>query len=296
MIATLRIDGGVIVTMDGGEPGGLGVVDGGVVLCGEGKILPPDAEVAKHATRIDARGRVVAPGLVDPHAHPIFAGHRAHEFALRARGLSYAEIAAAGGGIFATVRATRDAADDVLLRATRGRLRTMRRHGVTTCEAKSGYALDVEGELRLLRLLREAGGPVEIVPTLLGAHAVPPALFDRAAYVESVAAEMVPRAATDGLARFCDVFCDEGAFSLDEARRVLEAARAAGLGLRLHAGQFADGGAAELAGELGAASADHLEHVSSRGIEALARGGVVATLLPGAALVLGLPWPPARAL
>lgn len=290
MIADLVIDGDQVLTMDGD---GVGLVENGRLLVGSGRVLPPDAEVPRHVLRIDARGKVVAPGLCDPHAHPIFAGHRAGEFAMRAAGRTYAEIAAAGGGILATVRATRAATDAELRRGLRGRLLAMRRHGVTTCECKSGYALTVDGELRMLRVARDHEGPVELVPTLLGAHAVPPET-ERDHYVDLVAREMVPLCASEGLARFCDVFCDEGAFTVAEARRVLAAAKAAGLGVRLHAGQFTDVGAAELAAELGAASADHLEQISPRGIDALARAGVVATLLPGAALTLRLPWPRAR--
>lgn len=287
MIADLVIEGGQLLTMEGE---GIGLREGGVLRMGLGKILPPEAEVARDAIRLDARGKVVAPGLIDPHAHPIFAGQREQEFDMRAKDKTYAEIAAAGGGIWSTVCATRAASDALLLRGLRRRLLTMRRHGVTTCESKSGYALSVEGELRLLRLLGEYDGVLELIPTLLGAHAIPPD-EDRNAYVDAIVNEMIPRAST---ATFCDVFCDEGAFTVEEARRLLLAARASGLGLRLHAGQFADIGAAELAAELRATSADHLEHVSASGIVALAHAGVVATLLPGAALTLGLPWPHAR--
>jgi imidazolonepropionase len=305
-VADLVIEGGQVLTMDdgagqnngrsataAGQTRGLGLVTNGRVLIGGGKILPPDCEVPKSVARIEVRNKVVAPGLIDAHAHPCFAGSRADEFAMRAAGASYAEIAAAGGGIWSTVQATRSATEAELRTSLRTRLLTMRRHGTTTTEAKSGYALSTAGELRMLKVLANTDLPIEIVPTLLAAHAVPPDT-EREAYIQAVIDEMIPQAAQDGLARFCDVFCEQGAFTLDESRRILQAAKSAGLGLRLHAGQFSDLGAAELAAELGAISADHLEHVSDRGIEAMAQAGVIATLLPGAALMLRLSWPRAR--
>jgi len=280
MEADLVIDNGVVLTMDGPGVG----ERGGPLLISRGRVVGPDTPVARDALRIDAGGRVVAPGLVDPHAHPVFAGERGLEFAMRMAGTSYEEIAALGGGILSTVRATRAASDEALLAAAKTRLLRMLAYGVTTCEGKSGYALDIEGEKRLLRLLRELG----CVPTLL-AHMVPPE-HNRQDYLRLFIDELIP----SGLAEFCDVFCDRGAFTLAETRRILEAARAAGLGLRVHAEQLSYTGAAELAAELGAASADHLEFVSPAGIEALAASGTVAVLLPGAALTLRAPWPPAR--
>jgi imidazolonepropionase len=201
-------------------------------------------------------------------------------------GKSYEEIAMLGGGILATVRATRAASTASLVASARTRLARMRAHGVTACEGKSGYSLDIEGELRLLRIVNEIG----CVPTLL-AHVVPPEI-PRDQYVARFIGELIP----SGMARFCDVFCDRGAFTLRETRRILEAAKAAGLGLRVHAEQLSYTGAAELAAELGAASADHLELVSPAGIEALARSQTVAVLAPGAALTMRAPWPPARRL
>jgi imidazolonepropionase len=298
--ADLRVRGGPILTMEGDD---LGLVaQGGVVLARGGRIVhagpaPERLALAPGALSIDTGGRLIAPGLVDAHAHPVFAGSRAAEFAMSARGRTYQQIAAAGGGILSTVRATRAGGYGALLDGARARLATMLRHGTTTCEAKSGYALTVDGELRLLSVIREldALGPVDLVPTLLGAHAVPPEL-DRAAYLDAVVGEMIPRAAAGGLARFCDAFCEQGAFTVGETRRVLEAARAAGMGLRVHAEQLSRTGGAALAAELHAASADHLEYVTGDDIAALARAGTVATLLPGAALMLKLPPPPARAL
>ena len=280
MEADFVIDNGVVLTMDGPGVG----ERSGPVLVSQGRVVATDAPVAADAVRIDAGGRVVAPGLVDPHAHPVFAGERSFEFALRMAGQSYEEVAALGGGILSTVRATRAASDEALLGAARTRLARMLAYGVTACEGKSGYSLDVEGEKRLLRLLRELG----CLPTLL-AHVVPPE-HKREDYLRLFIEELIP----SGLAEFCDVFCDRGAFTLSETHRILEAARAAGLGLRVHAEQLSYTGAAELAAELGAASADHLEFVSPAGIEALAASGTVAVLLPGAALTLRARWPPAR--
>jgi imidazolonepropionase len=253
---------------------------------------------------IDAGGRLVTPGLVEPHAHPIFAGSRAAEFDLRARGRSYAEIQAAGGGILATVRATRAATDEELVAGTLARLDRLLAHGVTVCEAKTGYALDLDGELRLLRLLHAAAArhPVALSPTLL-AHVPPPEATspaERAAYVARFADELVPRLAPDGdargLADALDVYCDQGAFTLDETRRLLGAGARAGLLLRVHAEQFTHTGAAELAAELGARSVEHLEQLHSAAIPRLARAGTVCNLLPGAALTLKLPFPDARRL
>jgi imidazolonepropionase len=248
---------------------------------------------------VDAQGAVVAPGLVDPHTHPVFGGERSREFAMKAEGKSYLEIHEAGGGIFSTVRATRAASTAELERVCAQNLSRALAWGVTTCEGKSGYALEAEGELRLLEVLRTVGDchPVDVEPTLLGAHAVPVELQHRRAdYVACVAHEMVPRAAAAGLARFCDAYCEQGAFTVDEVREIFAAAAAAGLGLRLHAEQFSHQGGAELAGGLGALSADHLERISAEGIAALAAAGTVAVLLPGAALACRCPWPPAARL
>jgi imidazolonepropionase len=271
------------------EPG-LGLVPGGAVLVEDGRIawVGPTADAPRSVgPRIDADGRLVTPGLVDAHAHPIFGGERAGEFAQRAAGASYLDIAARGGGIRATVRATRAADDATLLAAARGRLARALAHGTTTMEAKTGYALSVAGELRLLSLLGELGPPT-LCPTLLGAHAPPPDR-DRADYVADCAGPMLAGAAG---AIAVDVYCDEGAFTLDETRTILAAARARGLAVRAHAGQFADLGAAGLVASLGGLSADHLEHVSDDQAMAMAAAGTVATLLPGACVQLRLPPPP----
>lgn len=294
---------GQLLTLEGP---GVGAIRDARIACRGGRVVEivdggrPLESIRDDATlTVDARGGVVTPGLVEPHAHPVFAGERSLEFALKAEGRSYLEIHNAGGGILSTVRSTRAAGFDELAARCAANLDRLLAWGVTTCEGKSGYALETEGELRLLEVMRTVSGthPVAIVPTLLGAHALPPERAGaRDEYVREVAEEMVPRAARAGLARYCDAYCEQGAFTLDEVDRILRAARAAGLGLRLHAEQFSDQGGAALAARLGAASADHLEAISESGIAALATAGTTAVLLPGAALACRCPWPPARAL
>lgn len=262
----------------------------------------PEAELPARFEQhdaLDAGGRLVTPGLVDCHTHLAFAGWRAGEFEQRLRGATYLEITAAGGGIMSTVRSTRTASDAALLAHCERIVAEMARLGVTTVECKSGYGLTVNDELRLLRIYQRLAerAPVRVVPTLLGAHVVPAEMRDRRSeYIGRVIDEMIPRAAAEGLATACDVFVEESAFSVDEARRILLAARAAGLARRLHADQLTAGGGAELAAEVGALSADHLEHVNPVGIVALARAGVVAVSLPIATLYLGQRPMPARAL
>ncbi|MFQ5679737.1 MAG: imidazolonepropionase [Gemmatimonadota bacterium] len=246
---------------------------------------------------LEAGGGLVVPGLVDAHTHLAFAGWRAGELVERIRGKSYLEIARAGGGILSTVRATRTASEEELLERCRGFAWEMLSLGVTTVEGKSGYGLETETELRLLRVYGRLAGemPIRVIPTFLGAHVLPPEhASDRGAYVRLLLDEMLPAVAGEGLARFCDVFVEEGAFTIEEAREILEAARELGLGLKLHADQLTDGGGARLAAEVGAVSADHLEHVSAAGIEALEGSGTVAVSLPLAALYLGQPSLPAR--
>lgn len=248
---------------------------------------------------LDAGGRLVIPGLVDCHTHLAFGGWRADEFVARIQGRSYQEIAAAGGGIASTVAATCATPTDALLERCARFADAMLALGVTTIECKSGYGLTVDDERRLLRVYRRlaARGPQRIVSTLLGAHAVPPAMRGRRAdYVAQVIDEMIPLVAAEDLASCCDVFIDDGAFTAGDARRILFAARAAGLGPKVHADQLSDGGGAAVAAEVGALSADHLEHVSDDGVAALARAGVVAVSLPLASLYLGQPAMPARRL
>jgi imidazolonepropionase len=246
----------------------------------------------------DAGGRLVIPGLIDCHTHLAFGGWRAEEFAQRLRGKTYLEIAAAGGGIALTVAQTRAASREELVARCRDHLAGMARLGVTTIEAKSGYGLNMEQEVRLLEVYRElSDGPQRIVPTLLAAHVVPAEYRERrAAYVRLVIAEIIPEVSRLQLARFCDVFVEESAFSLDEARAILRAGIAHGLAPKLHADQLTSGGGAELAAEVGAVSADHLEHISERGIARMAEAGVVAVSLPFASLYLDTAPLPARRL
>jgi imidazolonepropionase len=239
---------------------------------------------------LDGRGRCALPGLVDCHTHACFAGDRVDEFALRASGASYEELHAAGGGIMSTVRATRAASEADLAQAVRRHRGWMLAAGTTTFECKSGYGLDRETELASLRAIASGGG----VPTWLGAHAVPAEYGDGDAYLEFAVAEVLPEAAR--LAEAADVFLERGAFDAAQARRYLEACRAAGLVLRLHGDQFTEQGAVELAVELGARSVDHLEATGEDGIAALAASDVVGVLLPASALFLDRPMPPARAL
>ena len=294
---------------------GTPVESGPAVASSEGRIVAVGrlSEVEAHLEwlgipqsameRLDALGGTVTPGLIDPHTHLLFAGTRHAEVEMRQRGHTYLEILAAGGGILQTVRMTRAASNDELLDHGRKWLREMASHGVTTIEAKSGYGLDTETELRLLAVAEtlSAEGPIEVVPTFLGAHAVAPEFRDRPdsaeSYVESVINEQLPAVAEQGIARFCDIFCEPGVFEVDQSRRVLSAARDLGMTPRLHADQIRNGGGAELAAELGAASADHLAAISEEGINALAAASVVATLLPVPGLFLSEEHaPPARKL
>jgi imidazolonepropionase len=284
----------------------LSIIEGGAMLVSDGLIehvgTREDVEphVGPNAAVFDAGGRVVAPGFVDAHAHPVFAGDRADEFERRAGGATYQEIAAAGGGIRSTVRRTRAATEDELVRTGRRRAGWFLRTGTTTVEAKSGYGLTTEDELKILRAVRRlnAETPLRLIPTFLGAHDVPDEFRARRdEYVRLVVEEMLPRVAAERLAEFCDVFCEERVFSVEESRQVLSAARRLGLGLRLHADQLSLGGGALLAAELRAATADHLEHTDAEGVAALARAGVQPVLLPGSVYALGSArYPPARAM
>jgi imidazolonepropionase len=249
--------------------------------------------------RIDAGGGLVVPGLIDCHTHLAFAGWRADEIEARMRGRTYQEVAAAGGGIARTVAATRDAHTDALVDLCARRLTAMMRLGITTVEAKTGYGLDSENETRLLEVYEQLRRtqPVRVVSTLLAAHVVPSEYAGcRSQYVDMVCGDIIPAVARRGLARFCDVFVEESAFTPEEARAILGRAREHGLGAKLHVDQFTDGGGAALAAELNAVSADHLECVSADGIARLARTGTVAVTLPVAALFVGRTAAPARSL
>jgi imidazolonepropionase len=278
------------------------------VAAWEGRIVwvGPDAELDRRvtftteATVLDAGGAAVVPGFVDPHTHLVFAGERDDELRLRLAGASYREIAASGGGIVRSVSATRAASVEELAAGVEGRLDEMLLCGTTTAEVKSGYGLDTAAEIRSLEAIQLAASahPVTVVPTFLGAHEVPLDYRDRRGdYVDLVVDEMIPAAAETGLAEFGDVFCEEGVFTVEESRRILLASREHGMKLRIHADELVWTGGAELAGELGARSADHLGFVSEAGMDALVGASCVATLLPAATFYLRLGhYAPARAL
>jgi imidazolonepropionase len=302
-----------LVTLRGPARPRTGAEFGELSIIGDGAMLLSGDAIERVGTRaeieplieagseiVDAGGRVVAPGFVDAHAHPVFAGTRADEFERRAGGETYQEIAAAGGGIRATVRRTRAATEDDLVEASRRYSEWFLRTGTTTVEAKSGYGLSVADELKMLRAIRrlDAETPLRYVPTFLGAHDIPEEYrARRGEYVSLVVEEMLPRVAGEGLAEFCDVFCEERVFTVEESRRILTAARSRGLGLRVHADQLSLSGGALLAAELGAATADHLEHADEAGIRALGAAGVQPVLLPGSVYALGSSrYPPARAM
>lgn len=235
----------------------------------------------------DADGKMVVPGLIDCHTHLAFGGWRSDEFAMRVQGKSYLEIAKAGGGILSTVKHTREAGEDELYEKASGFLKEIAQLGVTTIECKSGYGLSLEDELKALRVYQRLAKaqPLHIVPTFLGAHTIPPEFKeDREGYIDLVIDEMIPAVAEQDLADFCDIFAEDSAFSIEESRRILVAGQAAGLTPKLHADQLTSCGGAELAAEVEAASADHLEKISETGIEAMAEAGVVGVTLPLASL------------
>jgi imidazolonepropionase len=262
-----------------------------IVFAGRDADLPESIANASDAEVIDGRALSVVPGFVDAHTHAMFAGDRRDELRRRLTGATYAQIAADGGGIVATVRATRAASERDLVETTRARLDEMLAAGTTTAEVKSGYGLDVETEMKMLRALQtlSASHPVDLVPTFMGAHEIPVDYRERRdEYVRLVIDEMLPRVADERLAEWCDVFCETGVFTPDESRRILEAGAARGLELRIHADELAPSGGSLVAADVGARSADHLIFVPDEGIDAMARAGVVATLLPSAAFYLKL--------
>jgi imidazolonepropionase len=285
----------------------LGLVRDGAVFIRDGSIeaAGPTAEIERLAAdvrdvrEIDAAGRVVMPGFVDSHTHLVYGHPRLLDYEMRLRGADYHQIAAAGGGILSSVNAVRAAAPEDLEAQARHAVHEFARHGSTTVEAKSGYALDETGEMKTLVVMAAIDGqPLDIVPTYLGAHIVPPEYAQNPdAYIDWMCAEMMPRIRRQRLALFADVYCDRGAFTVDQARRYLEGARELGLDLKVHAEQFTHTGAARLAVELGAASADHLEQADEQDAAILARSSTIATLLPGSVFHLGLErYAPARLL
>ena len=267
------------------------VRDGLIEKIGQGK---PD-EYADQL--INAEGCLVTPGLVDAHTHLVFGGWREHELPLKLEGVPYLDILAQGGGILSTVRATRAATGEELKNKALKILSGMLRNGTTTCEAKSGYGLNLETELKQLRAVKELSDeqPIRLVSTFMGAHALPEEYrYDRNDYIDLLIHQMLPKVAEEKLAEYCDIFCETGVFSADEARRVLKAAQLLGLGAKIHADEINAIGGSELAGELGAVSAEHLIAATDEGIAALARGGVIACLLPATSFYLGKPYARAR--
>lgn len=295
---------GQLVTMVGDDvgalpDGALACHDGIIVWVGPQAELENNVELTPDTRRVDVSERVLMPGFIDPHTHLVFDGSRHHEFALRLAGAEYLEILAAGGGILNTVRKTRQASKETLFQSASTRLRRYLEFGVTTCEVKSGYGLETQTELKMLEVVRMLAQehPQKLVPTFLGAHVFPEEYKDRhEAYVDLVCEEMLPAVAEAKLAEMCDVFLDQGVFDKEQARRILTKAIELGLRPRLHAGQFSDQGGPELAAELKARSADHMEWFSEAGARAMADAGVVACLLPGAALSLGVSYPDGRKL
>ena len=283
--------------LTGEMQGEITVVENGAVAVDGDKIIAVgttaevigQVETDAETQVIDATGQVVLPGLVDPHTHVVFGGSREHELTLKLQGVPYLEILARGGGILSSVEATRAASEEELVECGLKYCHQMLTQGTTTAEAKSGYGLSTEAEIKTLRAVRQvdAAQPVDLVPTFLGAHAVPndyKGFPDR--YIELVINEMLPLVAEKKLARYCDVFCEEGVFSIEQSRRVLSAARAMGFQLKMHADEIIPLGGAELAAELDAVTADHLLVVSDEGIRKMAEKGVIAVLLPGTTFYL----------
>ncbi|NNU82725.1 imidazolonepropionase [Geobacillus sp. BMUD] len=282
----------------GEQMSNLSIMENGSVWIENGTITavgPDDELVRRFADRlaeaevIDARGKTVTPGLVDPHTHLVYAGSREHEWTMRLGGATYMEIMNAGGGIHATTKATREASEETLYEESKRRLDQFLLHGVTTVEAKSGYGLSLEHEIKQLNVAKRLDDthPVDVVSTFLGAHAVPPEWkHDREEYIRLIIEEMIPEVSRQGSAEFNDVFCERGVFTPDEARRILEAGKAHGLTPKIHADEIEPYGGAELAAEVGAISADHLLRASDDGLRRMAERGVIGVLLPGTAFFL----------
>ncbi|MCA9777816.1 MAG: imidazolonepropionase [Candidatus Eremiobacteraeota bacterium] len=309
--ADLIVLADTVVTCAGGtgpktkaEAAEIGLIEDGAVVTVEGKIV----EVGTRAKileewggdRLDLPNTSVIPGLVDPHCHPLWAGDRTHEFELRARGAGYEEIHAAGGGIAHTVEETRKAGTEELKTRLASVVEFMAAHGTTTLEAKSGYGLSLEEELRQLEVIAQVDGetPIELVPTCLGAHAMPKEFEgDRQGFLDMITRELLPAVKERGLARFVDVFCERGAFSCQESEMVLSAAKELGFGLKIHAEEFSNLGGSRMAGTLGATSCDHLQFLADEDLPALKQGGTIPTVIPGTSFFLDMDvYAPARKL
>jgi imidazolonepropionase len=283
----------------------IGLVENAGVLCQKGKIawVGPmnnfDHRLPDDFPELDATGEVVLPGFVDSHTHMLFAGSREREFALRSGGATYQQIAEAGGGIVSTVSHVRQATKKALKKQTSAYLADMLRHGTTTVEIKSGYGLDLDSEIKMLEAINELEKEelISVVPTFIGAHAIPPEFKgNTGGYVRLVVDTVIPYVGKKKLAAFCDVFCEKGYFGPEESEEILKAGLSWGMAPKLHADELTASGGAELAAKMRAVSADHLEHVTDRGIRALAEGNVVATLLPGVSFFLNHGYAPARRL
>jgi imidazolonepropionase len=280
------------------EDGAVAVSGDKIVAVGKTKDILNNVKIDKKTKVIDAKDKVVLPGFVDCHTHPVFANTREDEFEMRIRGKTYQEIAQSGGGIKSSVKALRSKSKEELIQLAIPRLDRMLSYGTTTIEAKSGYGLSLEDEIKMLEVIKELNKihPIDLIPTFLGAHEIPEEYKNnRKEYIKLITEKMIPEVAKRRLALFCDVFCEKGVFDIKESREILKAAKKHGFKLKLHADQLSALGGAKLAAELGAVSADHLEFIDNDGIEMMKEAGVIGVLLPGACFGLGIKeYPPAR--
>ncbi|ADB62881.1 imidazolonepropionase (plasmid) [Haloterrigena turkmenica DSM 5511] len=291
-VTTPTDDGGMMTTQDGA----VAIEDGVIVAVGPTDEVTREYPEENATDAVDAAGKTVLPGFVDPHTHAVFAGDRADEFTAKLKGAEYQDILEEGGGILRTVRATREASRDRLVESLLARLDVMLAHGTTTVEVKSGYGLDVETEMKMLEAIGEAADrhPIDVVPTFMGAHAVPDDT-DTDAYIDRVVEEQLPAVTANDLAEFCDIFCEAGVFSVDHSRRVLEAGQEHGLKPKIHADEFERLGGSQLAADIGATSADHLLQSTEADITALGEANVTPVLLPGTAFSLATDYADATA-